>query len=204
MEKYISFSIGNLRFIDSYQFMSESLEKLVCNMQKQDFIHMATRFPPEKLDLMLRKGVFPYEYWDSPERMTETSLPPRRSFFSKLTGESCTLSNYWHAMKVWKTFELKTLVEYHDLYLTTDVLLLADVFEKFRKTCFETYHLDPAHYYSSPGLAWDAMLKMTGIELELVNDRELHDIIDKGIRQQIIIVIKFIYYCLEVDCSLQY
>jgi hypothetical protein len=74
------------------------------------------------------------------------------------------------------------------------VLLLADVLEKFRKTCFETYHLDLAHYYSSSGLAWDAMLKMTGIELELVDDRELHDIIDKGIRY---FAIKFVYYCLE-------
>ncbi len=182
MENYISFTIGNLRFIDSYQFMSESLDKLVSNLRKEDFKHMARNFPADKLYLLLRKGIFPYEYWDSPSRLSETSFPPRSVFHSKLTDEDVSDYDYFWALSVWGEFDMKTLADYHDIYLTTDVLLLADVFEHFRATCQRIYKLDPAHYFSSPGLAWDAMLKMTKVELELLDQREFHDICDKGIR----------------------
>ena len=77
---------------------------------------------------------------------------------------------------------MQKLVKYHDLYLQTNVLLLCDVFENFRATCMQYYKLDPAHYFSAPGLAWDAMLKMTGMELELMVEREFHDMIDNGTR----------------------
>ena len=181
MEKYVSFSIGNLRFIDSYQFMGESLEKLVSNLPKYDFKHMIMNCSVDKLHL-LRKGVFPYEYWDSPARFGERLLPPPEAFYSRLTDEEISDEDYEHAQKVWKTFNIETLADYHDLYLKCDILLLADVFENFRSTCVKYYKLDPAHYYIAPGLAWDTMLNMTNTRLELMIERELYDVIDKSVR----------------------
>ena len=182
MEKYVSFSINNLRFIDSFQFMAESLEKLASNLQIDDFVHTKRHSPADKVRLLLRKGVYPYEYVDGPDRFDEDSLPPMEAFYNRLADQSIRREEYEHAMNVWKEFDLKNMGEYHDLYLKTDVLLLADVFEKFRKVCTSYYKLDPAHYYTSPGLAWDAMLKMTGVRLELMKQREMHDIVEKGIR----------------------
>ena len=111
---------------------------------------------------------------DSPKRLEETCLPPRSSFFSRLTDTDISDNDYVHAQKVWRTFNLNTLGDYHDLYMKTDVLLLADIFERFRFTCLSYYGLDPAHYYTAPGLSWDAMLKMTGVSLELFTDPDMH------------------------------
>ena len=77
---------------------------------------------------------------------------------------------------------MNTMGDYHNLYLKTDVLLLADAFEKFINTCFDYYELDPCHYFSSSGFSWDAMLKMTGMELELISDIDMHLSIEKGMR----------------------
>ena len=171
-----------MRFIDSFQFMSASLDKLASNLRQEDFTHTRLHTPRDKLQLMIRKGVFCYDYWDGPDKANENQLPSRESFYSRLKEENITEDDYAHAQKVWAEFELQSLGEYHDLYLKTDVLILADVFEKFRTVCMKHYSLDACHYFSSPGLAWDAMLKMTKIHLELMTDREMHDIIDKGIR----------------------
>ena len=81
--------------------------------------------------------------------------------------------NYQHAQKVWKEFRIHNLGEYHDFYLPTDVILLADVFEAFRDTCLEHYSLDPPHFHTSPGLAWKACLKKSGIRLELLTDPDM-------------------------------
>ena len=183
MEKYISFSIDNLLFIDSLQFMNESLEKLVKNLNVKDFIHTRRHTPTEnKFQLLIRKGVYPYDYVDGPDKMSEQQLPPREAFFNRLTEEHISEADYAHALRVWEEFEILNIGEYHDLYLKTDVLLLADTFEQFRAVCLKNYKLDAAYYYSSPGLAWDAMLKMTKVRLELMQDREMHCIVDKGIR----------------------
>ena len=112
-----------------------------------------------KFVLLLRKGVYPYEYMDSWERFNETSLPPKESFYSELNLEDISDKDYSHAQKVWDVFEIKSLGEYHDLYVQTDTLLLADVFEKFRDKCIEIYGLDPSYFLSTPGLAWQACLK---------------------------------------------
>ena len=112
-----------------------------------------------KFVLLLRKGVYPYEYMDSWERFNETSLPPKESFYSELNLEDISDKDYLHAQKVWDVFEIRNLGEYHDLYVQTDTSLLADVFEKFRDTCIEIYGLDPSHFLSAPGLAWQACLK---------------------------------------------
>ena len=119
---------------------------------------------------------------DSFERFDETQLPEKEKFFSSLSGKGITDEEYAHAQKVWETFGCRTLGDYHDLYVTTDVVLLADVFENFRKVCQGKYGLDPAHYYSAPGLSWDALLKKTGVELELLTDLDMHLFVERGMR----------------------
>ena len=123
-----------------------------------------------KFILLLRKGVYPYEYVDNWEIFDETSLPNKESFYSNLNMENIDDIDYRHGNNVFKRFKLKNLGEYHDLYLEVDTLLLADVFENFRNTCLKIYELDPAHFLSLPGLAWQACLKKTNIKLELLTD----------------------------------
>ena len=171
-----------IRFIDSFKFMSTSLESLVNNLPDDVFNNLERCYKGEKLSLVKRKGVYPYEYMDSLERFKENKLPPKEAFYSRLTGEGISDEDYEHAEKVWKVFDMKTLQDYHDLYNVTDVLLLADVFENFRNVCMENYKLDPAHYFTAPGLAWDACLKITGVELELLSDIDMLLMIEKGIR----------------------
>ena len=182
-EKYISFSLGQLRFIDSVQFLLASLDRLVAANRPEAFRITARHEPDRKrLELLLRKGVYPYEYMDNWGCFTEPKLPPKEAFYSKLSDAHISNKDYADAQKVWKAFGCKTLGEYSDLYCRTDVLLLADVFEMFRKTCLHQYGLDLAHYYTSPGLSWDALLKKTGIELELLTDYDQHLFIEKGMR----------------------
>ena len=183
MEKYMAFMLGNrLTFIDSFQFMSSSLDKLVSNLPKDDLIYTSKAFKGKRLDLMSRKGVYPYDFMDSFEKFDQTELPNKDQFYSILNDQHITDDEYDHANKVWNTFMIKTMGEYHDLYLVSDVLLLADVFENFRKTCMQYYKLDPCHYFTSPGLSWDAMLKMTNIKLELMTDIDMFQFIEKGMR----------------------
>ena len=173
MEKYMAFMLGNhLTFLDSFQFMSSGLEKLVSNLPRQSFKYTSEEFEGKELDLMVRKGVYPYDYVDSFDKFNE-KLPPKEEFYSILNDEHISDEDYEHAQHVWNTFSLKNMGEYHDLYLASDILLLADVFENFRKTCLEYYELDPCHYFTSPGLSWDAMLKMTDIKLELMTDIDM-------------------------------
>ena len=182
MEKYMAFMLGNhLVSLDSFQFMSSSLDKLVNNLPKESFKYTSQVFDDEKLDLMIRKGVYPYDYMDSFKKVKK-QLPSKEEFYSVLNNEHISDEDYKHAKKVWNTFSIKNMGEYHDLYLASDILLLADVFENFRKTCLEYYKLDPCHYFTSPGLSWDAMLKMTDIKLELMTDIDMFQFIEKGLR----------------------
>ncbi|XP_073237767.1 uncharacterized protein [Porites lutea] len=199
-EKYISFSkkikvdeyrskktgqmiplYFEIRFIDSFKFLQTSLANLVSNLQPDDFYNTKREFK-KNVDLLTRKGVYPYDYVSSLEKLSETQLPPKEEFYSKLNDEDITEDDYQHASNVWDTFKCKSLRDYHDLYLKSDVLLLSDVFENFRKTFLKHYKLDPAHYYTSPGLAWDACLKETGQELQLLHDYDMLMMIEKGIR----------------------
>ena len=198
-EKYISFSKhikvgefkdvgGNvfpvtfeIRFLDSFKFLQTSLANLVSNLQPSDFHNTKYAFR-SNTSLLTRKGVFPYDYVSSLEKLSETQLPPKEEFYSKLNDEDITDEDYQHAINVWNTLGCKTIRDYHDLYLKSDVLLLADVFENFRKTCLKHYKLDPAHYYTSPGLAWDACLKTTGQHLQLLHDYDMLMMFERGIR----------------------
>ena len=182
MEKYMAFMLGNhLTFIDSFQFMSSSLDKLVSNLPRESLKNTSKEFKDEKLDLMARKGVYPYDYMDSFDKFNE-KLPTKENFFSIMNNENISNKDYQHAKTVWETFKLKTMGEYHDLYLKSDILLLADVFENFRKTCLECYKLDPCHYFTSPGLSGDAMLKMTDIKLELMVHIDMFIFFEKAMR----------------------
>jgi len=154
-EKYISFSkevvvdeFSNkegkhvqvkreLRFLDSFRFMASSLDALSKNLSKEQCKNVKSRYSGEQLDLVLRKGVYPYEYMDSLERLNETQLPPKTAFYSKLSETEISDEDYEHAQTVWKKFGCKTIRDYHDLYNVSDVLLLADIFENFRDVCME-------------------------------------------------------------------
>ena len=183
-EKYMAFYIDNhLAFIDSFQFMSSSLEKLASNLLEDDFSYTKEYFiDPIQFTLVKRKGVYPYDYMDSFSKFNDTELPQIEEFYSLLTDNNISEDAYRHAKDVWNTFNLQNMGEYHDLYLKTDILLLTDVFENFRKACLTNYGLDPLHYITSPGLAWDAMLKMTKINLELITDIDMQLFIEKGMR----------------------
>ena len=133
-------------------------------------------------DLLTRKGVYPYEHINSWDRFNRTQLPPISAFYSNLNMSSISEEDYQHAQRVWKEFGIHNLGDYHDLYLRTDVVLLANVYEAFRDTCLKHYKLDPAHFYTSPGLAWKACLKCTGIKLELLTDPDMLLMFELGIR----------------------
>ena len=165
MEKYMAFMLGNhLNFIDSFQFISSSLDKLVRNLPKDDLTYTSKEFTGKKLSLMSQKGVYPYDFMDSFQKVDQMELLTKDQFYRTLNDQHITNDVYDHTKKVWKAFSIETMSEYQDLYLKSDVLLLADVFESFRKTCLQYYKLDPCHYFTSPGRSWDAMLKMTNIK----------------------------------------
>ena len=205
-EKYISFSKtivtgqytnkkGEVKdktfkivFKDSLKFMSSSLGALVNNLPKDAFKNLLKYFTPKQAEILKQKGFYPYEYMDSIEKFKDTEPPPLGSFYSKLSGKGISEKNYKHVWNVWNTFKMKTLKEYHELYNITDVLLLADVFENFRDICLKNYGLDPVYYFTAPGLAWDACLKITDIDLELLSENNMLLMFEKGIRGGISII----------------
>ena len=187
-EKFISFSkyITNdftIRFIDSIRFMASSLASLAENLITPDlakFRETSKHFDVSAMRLVTRKGVYPYEYTDCWDKLNDTQLTSKESFYSSLTESHINDDDYAHAKKVWNHFNCKTLGEYSDLYLLIDVLLLSDVFENFRDICISTYNLDPVYYYTAPGFSFDCMLKYTGMKLELLSDYEMLLMFEKG------------------------
>ena len=149
------------RFASTYEFCNKNLNKFI---------------------LLLRKGVYPYEYINNWERFDETLLPNKKSFYSNLNMENIDDIDYRRGNHVFKRFKLKNLGEYHDLYVKSNTVLLADVFENFRNTCLKVYELDPAHFLSLPGLAWHACLKKTNIKLELLTDYDILLTVEEGIK----------------------
>ena len=137
---------------------------------------------PNKFILLLRKGVYPYEYMDNWQRFDETSLPDKEAFYSNVNMEHITDVDYRHGKTVFEYLISKNLGDYRDLYVQNDALLLADVFENFRNTCIKVYELDPAHLLSAPGLAWQACLKKIEVKLELLTDVDMLLMVEKGIR----------------------
>ena len=199
-EKYISFSKKikvreftdekgklkevwrEMRFIDSVRFQSETLDKLSKNLNNDQCKNVAQYYSGKQFDLLRKKGVYPYEWVDSIKKFSEVQLPPIEAFYSKLNDEEISSEDYTHAQEVWKVFNCKTFRDYHNIYNVSDVLILADVFENFRNICNKNYGLDPPWYFTSPSLAWDAMLKLTHIKLDLLFDPDMLLMVQKGIR----------------------
>ena len=182
-EKFMSISIGDLKFIDSFQFMASSLEKLSENLYDDEdkfknFKFMKTEFP-EHYEILCQKGYYPYEWVNDIKKLNHKGLPPQSAFYSSLKQETLSDKEYKHAQNVYTTLKCKTFKDYHMAYLKCDVLLLADVFENFRKTCIEYYKLDPSNYLTAPGLAWDAMLLQTKVKLDLINDVDMLSMIER-------------------------
>ena len=132
--------------------------------------------------MLLCKGVYPYEYIDEWDKFNEKVLSGKDSFYSNLTLENISEIDSAHANNVFKKFNINNLGEYHDLYVRSDTLLRADIFENFRQSCLENYELDPAHFVSLPGLAWQACLKKTNVELELLTDYDMLLLLEEEIR----------------------
>ena len=149
------------RFANIYEFCNGDLNKFI---------------------LLLRKGLYPYEYMDSWERFNETSLPDKEAFYSNLNMEDITDAEHRHAKRVFKNLISKNLGDYHDLYVRSNTILLADVFENFRNICIKVYELDSAHFFSGPGLAWQDCLKKTKVKLELLADVDMLLMVEKGIK----------------------
>ena len=155
MEKYVSFSLGKLRFIDSIGFLPLALDALVGTNKPESFAIMSSyEENPAKRRLLLQKGHYPYEYMDSWSRFEETSLPPKKAFYNELKRKGISDDEYAHALAVWQAFECENLGDFHDIYLKTDVLLLADVFKTFRKTCLKHYKLDRRITTQAPVFPW--------------------------------------------------
>ena len=149
------------RFANTYKFCDNDINKFI---------------------MLLQKGVYPYEYIDEWDRFNEKVLPGKDSLYSNLTLENISETDYAHANNIFKKFNINNLGEYHDLYVRSDTLLLADIFENFRQSCLKNYELDPAHFVSLPGLAWQACLKKTNVELELLPDYDMVLMIEEGIK----------------------
>ena len=124
--------------------MASSLDKLSSNLKMEQFVNLKKYYSGNQLSLLLRKGVYPYDYVDFLTKLDETSLPPKEAFYSNLTGKGITDEDYRHAQTVWKEFNIESIKNYHNLYNLSDVLLLADIFENFRNICMNHYGLDPA------------------------------------------------------------
>ena len=181
--------------------MNFSLNKLVKNLSDKDFKYSVEEFGSKNFELLKQKGAHPYEYMNNFERFNEEKLPAKKYFYSstkdekigddaKISDGHISVKEYLTCGKSWDKFEMKNMGDYHYHYFKKDVLLLADVFEKFIDTCLKYYGLDPGHYFSSPGLSWDAMLNMTDIKLEKISHIDKYLFIKKGLRGDISYIAK--------------
>ena len=178
-----------LVFRDLLMFLTSSLESLMQSLLKTDetqFKHLETlmglHYPNAAYKLLLRKGVFPYEYLDLFVKFNEPTLPHREAFYSTLRGEKCSVEDLDYAQRVWIAFGCNSLEDYLKLYLASDVCQLADVFINFLSNCFLNYKLDPSYFVSAPQLACNAKFKMQDLKLELITDPEMYRMIQPNIR----------------------
>ena len=203
---------NKLRFLDSYRFFTKSLADVAKSLKEfpilesefknqiineesridylrklrksnyREYKEIKERFKKDKYFLLKQKGVYPYEYIDSIEKLNNNELPKKEDWFSTLTQKDITEEEYSHAKNVWKVYKCKTFKDYHNLYLKTDVLILADAFEQFRNFFLKHHNIDPCYCFSAPGLTWQCGLKYTGVKLELLTDSDMLLMFEKGIR----------------------
>lgn len=189
IENFKTFSLDRFKFIDSFQFMASSLEKLTENLKKDSMDNFICFKQKIKDFDLLRKGVYPYSFFDSFDKFNDDKFPDIKYFYNDLKDEPCNEKDYQWGLHIFKT-KCKTMKDYHDLYLKADVILLADIFNKFRMMCKDYYDLDPAHYLSAPHMAWDGLLKFSNIELELITDPDIYSIFEQGLRGGISMITK--------------
>ena len=139
-------------------------------LEDDEFRYIVESCTTSHFGFVRRKGVYPYDYMDSFDRFGETSLPTQDAFCNKLTGSLCSDSDYTLATRVWDAFGCETIADYHDIYLQLDVLLLTDF--------LDFYSLDPLHYYTTPGLAWDAALRMPPVDRQLIIDENMYNFVE--------------------------
>ncbi len=184
-EKFKMLSVNELTFLDSSAFLQGSLSSLVETLVKSNHqfdIVKEAGYSEKDLKLLLRKGVYPYDYVTDLSRLNDTNLPPRKEFYSKLKAENITRKDYSHACKVWKHFQCRNLSHYTKTYVASDVLLLAECVINLRNMIQKEFELDLANYLSLPMLAKDIMLKESQVKMELISDHEMINLIRKNIR----------------------
>lgn len=184
-EKYMSFRVGMFKFIDSYAFLDRPLEYLASLLDKKTEFkilesEMNDKLKPNQIEILKNKGIYPYEY-NEPNKYN-LGFPEKNNFFSKLSNSHISDEDYKQATDNYINLECKNFGDYHDYYLKTDVLLLADVFEKFRNISIVDYGLEPCNYVSLPSYAWDACLKMTEATPALLSDLSMVELFEDGRR----------------------
>ena len=179
----------NITFLDSLQIYKGSLDSIASNLEDSDFKYLLPEFPTDNLEILKGKDAYPYEWVDSYEKFNHQELPPKEYFYSSINDGKRDRGNgnisdeqYLHLKNVWKEFKFNAFRDFYNHYLKKDVLLSADVFEKFISTNLKYYNLEPCHYFSAPGLSWDAMLKMTKVELEKISDPDKYMFFEQGMR----------------------
>lgn len=185
-EKFLCIFLNNFMLIDSYNFLPASLQTLTnsLKMKGDEYFKPVRDFvqSEEQFQLMLRKGVFCYEYLDSVGKLSEQCLPPIQAFYDSLKSTHITSQDYDHARRVWRAFECETLEDYLRVYLIADVLILTSVFEEFRTMTYTSYSLEVSGYFSLPHMAFDALLRKSNTKLELLNSIDMYNFISRGIR----------------------
>ena len=171
--KFISLQIGSFIFKDSYLFLNKSLDYLTNTINDNDRISLKQEFG-KNYQLLTKKGIYPYDYFDNTKKYNEQKLPNKEEFFNKINNKNISDEDYNHAKNVFEKFKCENLLDYSILYLKTDICHLSDIFQKFSKFAYETYKLDPRHSYTLPGFSWQSMLKMTKIKLELISDPDMY------------------------------
>ena len=172
--KFISLQIGSFIFKDSYLFFNKSLDYLTKTIDDNDRISLKQEFGEENYQLLTKKGIYPYDYFDNINKYNEKKLPDKEEFFNKINNKDISDEDYNHAKNVFEKFKCENLLDYSILYLKSDICHLSDIFQKFSKFAYETYELDPRHNFTLPGFSWQSMLKMTKIELELISDPDMY------------------------------
>jgi len=184
LEKFKSISDRNFTFLDTYSFLASSLETLVDNLKDkgaQNFKRLIREFP-DHYELLMQKGIYPYEWVKDFDVFSETSLPPREAFYNALTETEVSERDYAHAQRVWSEMNCRTFRDYMEIYVLADSVLLHDVFESFKDLCMDYYDLDPSHYMSLPAIGFDAMLKMTGVQIEKITDQDIYNFVFNNLR----------------------
>ena len=154
--------------------MNKSLDYLTKTIDDNDRISLKQEFGEENYQLLTKKGIYPYDYFDNIKKYNEQKLPDKKEFFNKINNKNISDEDYDHAKNVFEKFNCNNLLDYSILYLKTDICHLSDVFQKFSDFAYKTYELDPRHSYTLPGFSWQSMLKMTKIELELISDPDMY------------------------------